>query len=105
MTLPKAVLLRSHNKNIVATSHTDIQVEIDKNLTSHKSNCQKDKGQKDCNISKQEWPERKRLPPLPKGEITQEVGEAYCKQICQLYPEVFDGQKGIFKSAEATIIY
>ena len=40
---------------------------------------------------------------MPEGEITQAVGEAYCKQICQLYPEVFDGQKVFFKGAEATM--
>ena len=61
------------------------------------------KNPKDSNISNQEWPDRKSLPPLPKGEIIQEVDEAYCKQICQLYPEVFDGGKGTFKGAEATM--
>ena len=50
-----------------------------------------------------EWPERKELPQLPEGEITQEVGEAYCRQICQMYPSVFDGGKGVFKGAEATM--
>ena len=65
--------------------------------------CQKDNGQKGSNISEQEWPERKALPPLPEGEITQEVGEAYCKQICQLYLKVFDSQKGVFKGAKATM--
>ena len=81
------VLPRSQSKHNVATSHTNSSVDKPKNLANN------DKGQENCDISDQVWPERKKLPPLPKGEITQEVGEAYCKQICQLYPEVFDGQK------------
>ena len=64
--------------------------------TSHDFNCQKEKGQNGSSVSNQEWPERKKLPPLPEGEIIQAMGEAYCKQICQLYPEVFDGQKRDF---------
>ena len=88
---------------MVATSRTDSIVEIDKNLASHNS----DKGQEDnSSISKQEWPERKKLPPLPEGEITQEVGEAYCKKICQIFQiEVIDGkdrQKNVSKGAKAS---
>ena len=47
------------------------------------------------------WPARRALPPLPEGEITQEVGEAHCKKLCAVYSEVFDGGKGCFKGAEA----
>ena len=49
------------------------------------------------------WPERRPMPPLPEGEITQEIGEAFCKQICAVYPEVFDGGKGHFLAADATM--
>ena len=48
-------------------------------------------------------PEKRKLPPLPVGEITQAQGEAYCKLICDTYPEVFDGKKGHFIGAEATM--
>ena len=41
---------------------------------------------------------------MPDGEITQEIGEAYCKKICAVYHEVFDGGKGVFKGAEATMV-
>ena len=37
-------------------------------------------------------PERRKLPPPPTGAVTQEQGEAYCRVICQQYPEVFDGK-------------
>ncbi|MCP4142251.1 MAG: hypothetical protein GY755_18585, partial [Chloroflexi bacterium] len=50
------------------------------------------------------WPERRTLPQLPDGEITQEIGEAFCKKICAVYPEVFDGGKGEFLGAEATML-
>ncbi|MCP4238590.1 MAG: RNA-directed DNA polymerase, partial [Aestuariibacter sp.] len=50
------------------------------------------------------WPERRTLPQLPDGEITQEIGEAFCKKICAVYPEVFDGGKGKFLGAEATML-
>ena len=49
------------------------------------------------------WPEHRPLPKLPDGEITQAVGEAYCKVICDAYPEVFDGEKGQFIGAGATM--
>ena len=48
-------------------------------------------------------PEKRKLPPYPEGNITQEEGEEYCKLICETYPEVFDGQKGLFRGAEATM--
>ena len=48
-------------------------------------------------------PEKRNIPPFPVGEITQEVGERYCKLICDTYPEVFDGEKGNFRGAEATM--
>ena len=48
-------------------------------------------------------PPRRQLPPPPSGNITQEQGRAYCDQICKLYPEVFDGQKGQFRGAQAQL--
>ena len=41
---------------------------------------------------------------MPEGEITQSIGEAYCKKLCAVYSEVFDGQKGSFKGADAQMI-
>ena len=58
------VLPCSQSKHSVATSHTNSSVDKSKNLANN------DKGKENCDISKQEWPERKKLPPLPKGEIT-----------------------------------
>ena len=49
-------------------------------------------------------PERRYVKPLPKGEITKEMGEVYGKFICDTYPEVFDDEKGEFLNAEATIL-
>ena len=49
-------------------------------------------------------PERRYMKPLPKGEITKEMGEAYGKLICDTYPEVFDDEKCDFLNAEATIL-
>ena len=43
------------------------------------------------------------LSPFPEGPVTQEQGEAYCRLICETYPEVFNGEKGHFRGAEATI--
>ena len=48
-------------------------------------------------------PERRKIPAPPKGIITQEVGEAYCKQIADVYPELFDGGQGIFKNVTAVM--
>ena len=48
-------------------------------------------------------PEMRKLPPMPEGDVSQEDGEAYCRIICNMYPEVFDGQKGTFRDAEATM--
>ena len=48
-------------------------------------------------------PEKRELPPIPEGEFTRAVGEAYCKVICDTYPEVFDGEKGQFIGAGATM--
>ena len=44
------------------------------------------------------------LPPLPEGELTEAVSKARCKQICDLYPEVFNEEKGEFSGAEAEIL-
>ena len=44
------------------------------------------------------------LPPYPTGNVTQAEGEAFCKVICDMYPEVFDGEKGHFRGAEATML-
>ena len=49
-------------------------------------------------------PEKRTLPPLPRGEITKPVAKARCKQICDLYPEVFDDEKGEFLGAEAVML-
>jgi len=49
-------------------------------------------------------PERRYIPPLPKGDITKEMGEAHGKRICDTYPEVFNDDKGEFLDAEATIL-
>ena len=48
-------------------------------------------------------PEKRKIPPLPSGDISQEEGEAFCRMICDTYPEVFDGKKGTFRGAEATM--
>ena len=36
-------------------------------------------------------------------EVTQEAGEAQCRQICKQFPELFDGKLGLFKGVEARI--
>ena len=42
------------------------------------------------------------LPPFPTGNVTQEEGEAYCKQLCkEEFSELFDGGIGLFKNVEA----
>ena len=44
------------------------------------------------------------IPPAPSGVITQEIGEAYCKKICdEVFPELFDGGLGEFKGVTADI--
>ena len=50
------------------------------------------------------WPPRRPMPPMPEGEITQRVGEEFCKRICNMYPEVFNNEKGNFLGANATMI-
>ena len=57
----------------------------------------------DCVTSQPQPPAKRKLPPPPKGKVTQEEGEAYCRVICDTYPEVFDGGKGNFRGAEATM--
>ena len=49
-------------------------------------------------------PEMRVLPPLPEGEITKDMGKARCKLICDIYPEVFNEDKGEFLGAEATML-
>ena len=49
------------------------------------------------------WPDRRELPPLPDSPISQEMGIAYCKQICDVYHEVFNDEQGCFKGASAKI--
>ena len=56
---------------------------------------------RDVTESEHPWPDRRELPKLPDGDITQEIGEKYCKQLCNVYHEVFDGGKGTFRGAEA----
>ena len=41
-------------------------------------------------------PKKRELPAFPDGDVTQEEGEAFCRLICETYPEVFDGKKGSF---------
>ena len=48
-------------------------------------------------------PEKRKLPAFPKGDISQDEGEAFCKLICDTYPEVFDSKKDHFRGAEATM--
>ena len=48
-------------------------------------------------------PERRSIPPPPTGIITQEIGEKYCQEICDVYPELFDGKQGLFKNVTATM--
>ena len=55
-------------------------------------------------ILKPELPEMRTLPPLPEGEMTEAQSRAKCKQICELYPEVFDGKKGELVDGEAEIL-
>ena len=49
-------------------------------------------------------PERRSIPQFPEGDISQQEGEAYCKLICETYPKVFNGEKGCFRGAEATML-
>merc|ERR1711888_172820 len=53
---------------------------------------------------KPQLPEMRTLPPLPEGKLTKAVSKARCKQICDLYPEVFNEQKREFLGAEAEIL-
>ena len=39
-----------------------------------------------------------------KGKLVRKIGEAYCKKMCAVYSEVFDGGKGVFRGAEASIV-
>ena len=48
-------------------------------------------------------PEKRTIPPFPTGDVTQAEGERIYKLICDTYPEVFDGKKGQFRGAEATM--
>ena len=51
------------------------------------------------------WPDRRPLPQMPPDEeVTQEIGNAFCKKLCAVYPEVFDGGKGEFLGAEAVML-
>ena len=50
-----------------------------------------------------EPPPRRKIPPPPTGVITQEIGEAYCQQLCDVYHELFDGGRGLFKGVTATM--
>ena len=72
--------------------HADCQAEVDEKLdslqsdhesmqTTHKldnlQSSQKDSLQKGKKVSRQGWPERRKLQPLLQGEMTQEVCEAH----------------------------
>ena len=39
----------------------------------------------------QSIPPRRQAPPVPVGVITEEMGKKYCKELIDLYPEIFDG--------------
>ena len=46
--------------------------------------------------------QKRKIPPMPDGNITQEVGEAYGEQLCdEAFPKLFDGKQGEFLTAEA----
>ena len=64
---------------------------------------QKDSLQKGENVSGQGWLEQKMLPLMLQGDLTQEDGEAYWKQICQISPEVSDGSEGGFMGEETSM--
>ena len=49
-------------------------------------------------------PQKRTLPPMPKGEMTKPMAKARCKQICDLYPKVFNDEKGDFLGAEAVML-
>ena len=36
-------------------------------------------------------PGKRKIPDFPSGHISQQEGEAFCKIICDTFPEVFDG--------------
>ena len=49
-------------------------------------------------------PTTRPIPPPPTGEVTQEMGEAYCKQLCdEVFPELFSRGQGTFKGVTAKI--
>ena len=42
------------------------------------------------------------IPPYPTGNISQEIGELYCKKLCdECFPELFDEELGEFKGVTA----
>ena len=41
-------------------------------------------------VAAAQLPEKRKLPPFPEGDVTQEEGEAFCSLICKTYPEIFD---------------
>ena len=46
--------------------------------------------------------QKKEIPPMPVGIITQEIGEAYGNQLCdEAFSDLFDGKQGDFITAEA----
>ena len=40
---------------------------------------------------------------FPEGKMTKQQGEHWCKQICDLYPTIFNSEKGEFKGVTANI--
>ncbi|MEL6806100.1 MAG: hypothetical protein AAFO91_20260, partial [Bacteroidota bacterium] len=50
------------------------------------------------------WPPRRKLPDLPPGPITQQIGKEWCQKYCDVYFEVFDDTtEGCFKGATVTL--
>ena len=41
---------------------------------------------------------------MPKGKMTKPMAKARCKQICDLYPEVFNDEKGEFLGTETVML-
>ena len=51
----------------------------------------------------QSIPPRRQAPPVPAGVITEEMGKKYCRELINLYPEIFDGKKGHFRGVQAEL--
>ena len=73
-------------------------------LPQHTSSCPTPStADDDATAAGQSIPPRRQAPPLPAGVMTEEMGRKYCRELCNLYPEIFDGQKGHFKGVQAEL--